>query len=250
MNGSFTTAAPLPRGIALCALSLVVLASSGCVTVYQPLVALQRPVVVDPRLPNFEHTRVLLRCIPGDDFPASDAEVLCRKLGTLFRNQGATVESEVPRNGRGSRLDDAAEKPDLVLDVRSRRLHYDDHPILTVLSALTLTLVPTIVDESFEQAVAIRDAGGMLLVNDVMQARFVRYSGVGVWSVNAVLDLLVRPDEDDLTGDTASEDFSRDFYAQVSQLMVNARIRSKVLHGFDEPAPDVLLPDLQLSSPP
>ncbi len=45
---------------------LIGLLLSGCVTVYEPLVSLQRPVVIDPEVGNFEGQHLLVRCIPGD----------------------------------------------------------------------------------------------------------------------------------------------------------------------------------------
>jgi hypothetical protein len=46
----------------------------------------------------------------------------------------------------------------------------------------------------------------------------------------------VRPSEEELTGEAPARDFSRDFYAQLSQLAFNARVRSDVLRSF-EPRP-------------
>lgn len=225
------------RGVALLLLPWIFIAgaTSGCVTVYQPLVSLQRPVVVDHRQTNFEGLKLLVRCVPGDAMPPADAETLCRNVGTLFRNQGAEVDHEVPREGRGSRFDEEEEKPELIMDIRSRLLHDEDSGALSILSGLTFTLIPTIEEQSFAQDVTIRDGSGSLLASDSLQARFVRYYGAGVWGINALLDVLVRPKEDELTGNVASEDFSRDFYGQLSQLMFNARIRSQVLRGFPSP---------------
>ena len=53
------------RGVRL-VLAVLLGALPGCVTVYQPLQSLQRPVVVDPALPNLEwrKTEVLVRHLP------------------------------------------------------------------------------------------------------------------------------------------------------------------------------------------
>lgn len=214
---------------------LLLAAASGCVTVYQPMVSLQRPVVVDHRLPNFEGTRLLLRCVPGDEMPPADAELLCRKVGILFQNQGAQVEHEVPREGRSSRLAENGQAPHLVLDLRSRRLHQERSGLLLLLSVLTFTVVPSVEEMSFAQEVTVRGPDGSLLASDTFQARFVEYTGIGVWGTNAVLDLLVRPEPERL-GSAAGRDFSRDFYGQLSQMVFNARVRAQVLQGF-EPAP-------------
>ena len=58
-----------------------------------------------------------------------------------------------------------------------------------------------------------------------------RYIGVGVWSVNWVLDSTARAEEDELTGDVASERFSQDLYRQVSQLTFNAKQRLSLTEG-------------------
>lgn len=234
--------APQPRSAISCALRcagalLLLIAGSGCVTFYQPMVSLQRPVAVDPRLPNFEGVKLLVRCIPGDDFTAGDADTLCRKLGTLFRNQGAEVDQEVPRDGR-SRLHDAdAVKPDLVLDVRSRRLHHEYNRALALLSAMTFTIIPTVEEESYEQEVIVRDGSGALLASDTYQARFTEYFGAGIYAVNGAADVFTRPSEEWVVTGAAQRDFSRDFYGQLSQLLFNARVRAQVLRGFEPPPP-------------
>jgi hypothetical protein len=206
---------------------------SGCVTtVYQPLVSLQRPVIIDPQVTNFEGQRLLLRCVPSDYLGPEDSRLLCRRLRTLFTTQGAQVE--VSQGGRTSGEDkEGAARPDLIIELRSRLLHEDNSTLLWVLSGLTLTLVPAITEYSFSQDVTIRDSSGFLLASDNLQARFVRYSGFSVWAVNGVLDLLVRPEAEKLGGDTANRDFSRDFYGQLSQLAFNAHTRSVVMRGFE-----------------
>ncbi|MDY7226590.1 hypothetical protein [Hyalangium rubrum] len=214
---------------------LLAVLSSGCVTVYQPLVSLQRPVVVDPRVANFEGQRMLVRCIPGDYLQPDDAEQLCRNVRSLFANQGAEVEVEVPRAGRSTRDDQGGKKPDLIIDLKARLVHEENSALLWALSGLTLTLVPAITESTFSQEITIRDSSGFLLASDTLQGRFVRYCGVGLWAVNGTLDLLVRSDEEDLTGDAPKKDFSKDFHGQLSQLAFNARMRSWVMRGFEEP---------------
>jgi hypothetical protein len=206
---------------------------SGCVTVYQPLSSLQRPAIVDPRLANFEGMRLLVRCVPGDYLKASDAELLCRRVGALFRNQGAKVETDVPRNGRSSRSLEEGTQPDLVVDLSSRLLHKESSGLLWALTALSFTIVPAFTEYSVAQDVTIRDASGFLLASDSLKARFLEYFGAGRWGVNWVLDTLVRPPEEELTGEAPARDFSRDFYAQLSQLAFNARVRSDVLRSFE-----------------
>jgi hypothetical protein len=212
--------------------------SSGCVTVYQPLVSLQRPVVVDPQLANFEGQRMLVRCIPSDYLQPNDALQLCRNVRALFTNQGAQVETDVPRPGLSARDEQGGPKADLIIDLKARLVHEERSALLGVVSGLTLTLVPAISEFTFAQEVTIRDSSGFQLASDTLQGRFVRYTGIGIWAVNSALDLLVRPDEEELTGDAAKKDFSRDFHRQLSQLAFNARMRSLVMRGFEEPPRD------------
>jgi len=214
--------------------TLLAMLCSGCVTVYQPLVSLQRPVVVDPRVANFEGQRILVRCIPGDYLKPTDALQLCRNVRSLFTHQGAQVETEVPRPGSAGD-EEGGPKADLIIDLRARLVHEESSALLSVASVMTFTLVPSISEFTFAQDVTIRDSSGFQLASDTLQGRFVRYNGVGIWAVNNALDLLVRSDEEDLTGDAAKKDFSRDFHKQLSQLAFNARMRSLVMSGFEEP---------------
>ena len=190
---------------------------------------------MDPRIPNFEGQRLLVRCIPGDYLQPSDADQLCRNVRSLFTKQGAEVEVEVLRPGISARDEPGEPKADLIIDLKARLVHEENSALLWTLSGLTLTLVPAITESTFAQEVTIRDSSGFQLASDTLQGRFVRYTGVGLWAVNSALDLLVRSDAEELTGDVAKEDFSRDFHGQLSQLAFNARMRSWVMRGFEEP---------------
>lgn len=225
---------PLWHAPARAALIVTLATLSGCVTsVYQPLTSLQRPIVVDTEVANFEGLRLLVRCVPGDYVDRAGASLLCRNVATMFRNQGAHVDTDVPRKGREASARDDEVKPDLVIDLKSRLLHEETNPPLRILSILTFTLAPTIEEYSFAQDVTIRDARGALLASDSLQGRIIRYGGFGVWAVNWILDLTVRPDEEELSGDAAKRDFSRDYYGQLTQLAFNARTRQVVLRGFE-----------------
>jgi hypothetical protein len=237
MNRSVAEAGPsvCARGllrVVLPALGLWLL--GGCtMTIYQPLVSLQRPTVVDPQLPNLTGMNLLVRCLPTEYLSTSDSQLLCRKVGTLFRNQGANVETIVPRRGaaRSSTTSEGGEV-DLIVDLSSRLVHKESNGLLTWIAISTMTLVPDIEQFSFAQDVVIRQPDGTLLASDTMQGRFVIYTGIGVWGVNWVLDHLVRQPQDRLTGDAANRDFSGDLYRQLSQSVFNARMRAAVLQGF------------------
>jgi hypothetical protein len=224
---------------ALPVVTLLAVAVTGCVTVYQPLMSLQRPVVVDPQLANFRGRRVLVRCVSDANLKPSDAQALCLKLRGLFAVQGAEVTVEVPVEGMpgGARSSDL--RPDLTIDLRSRLLHEGNNKLLWILSVASLTLVPTIAELTFAQDVTIRDSSGFVLASDSLQGRFINYFGFGVWAVNSTLDFLVRTPEEKLTGRQAHQEFTRDFYRQISQLAFDAHMRSLVLRGFQpQPAPD------------
>jgi hypothetical protein len=218
------------------------LAFSGCLTVYQPMTSLQRPTAIDPREKNFEGTHLLIRCIPGDWADGSESQTLCQNMSTLFANQGAKVDIEVPGESLEGVDDEPIErrpktqapktKPDLIMELTARRLANDNNPLNWIICYATLTLFPAITDVTFAQDVIVKDSDGFLLVRDSLQARFVRYFGIAVWAVNGLMDLIVRPKEEKMLGDAPKRDFSKDFHAHMSQLMLTARTREKVLHSF------------------
>jgi hypothetical protein len=218
--------------ILACALAL----SSGCITVtaYQPLLSLQRPVVIDPEVTNFEGMRLLIRCNSNAVLPPFDAEKLCNKVGTSFTAQGAEVDQEVPRPGsEGGGAGDPSKPPDLTIDIVERSTPpQQDNAWLVVLSAVTLTLVPVVTEYRMAQDIIIRDRSGFLLSTDRVEGRFVEYFGIGFYAVNWALDLLLRGDDDDVMNGAAQRDFSRDYYGQLSQQVFNARVRQQLLRGF------------------
>ena len=209
-------------------------ALSGCVTVYQPLVSLQRPAVINPEHNNFDGLRLMLRCLPTEYTDSGDSEILCQNLRTLFENQGAQVEVEVPESDLPRREETAA-PPDLVIELTSRQLHSENSALQWALCYASATLIPAVTEATFSQDVILRDSDGFLLGQDALQARFVRYFGLGYWAINGLMDLIIRPKEEQLTGGAAKKDFSRDFYAQLSQLTLHARMRQLVLRNFEPP---------------
>jgi hypothetical protein len=222
---------------------------SGCVTVYQPLVSLQRPVPIDHQLANFQGRRLLVRCVPGEYLSPSDAQVLCYKVRSLFAVQGAEVAVEVPIVGRPAGPGQAELEPDLSIELRSRLLHEENSKLLWFLSIASFTLVPTIAEFTFAQEVTIRDSAGFVLASDSLQGRFVKYFGLGVWAVNGALDFLVRAEDEKLTGARAGQEFTRDFYRQISQLTFDAHMRSLVMRGFQPAFPRTTPPPTAAGGP-
>jgi hypothetical protein len=210
----------------------VVAVDAGCaVTLYQPMGALQRPTAVHLDDPTFAETRILVRCLAGEDLPASDAEKVCRQVAQSLRQQGAETETIVPR-----RLDEGlpAEAFDgrgaeLTVEIASRTEHSHDWPLLGAVSVLTLTAIPTVEEYTFVQDITVRARNHTVLTSDTLRARLVTYTGCLVWSVNWLLDWAVRDDDNDISGDLGHKAYSKDFYRQIAQLTRNARVRSDVL---------------------
>ena len=209
---------------------------SGCVTVYQPLVSLQRPQVINPEHNNFDGLRLMLRCLPTDYTDSGDSEILCQNLRTLFANQGAQVEVEVPESDLPAR-EEGTQRPDLVIELSSRMMHSENSALQWMLFYASATLIPAVTEATFSQDVVLRDADGFLLGQDSLQGRFVRYVGIAYWGINWLMDLIVRDKDEQLTGNAAKTDFSRDFYGQLSQLAFHARMKQMVLRSFEPPTP-------------
>lgn len=214
--------------------------ATGCVHVYQPISGLHRPVVVDPQAANFPDLRLTVVCLPSDYVTPGEARLLCQRVGKLFENQGARVTTLTTNLRVGD--DVAAEDPvegggavaaepttDLVLELRARRLHTNNNPLSWVVCFATATLVPAVTENTFAQDVVIRDGTGFLLVSDTLQGRLVRTFGLGTWAGNKLADLFWRAKEDELSGDAAHHDLSADLYRQLSQLVLNAQMRWRVL---------------------
>jgi len=218
----------------LLAVAVVVALLPGCVTVYEPLLGLQRPVVVDMNAPNFEGQKILVRCLPNDHLSPQDMDILCSRTRGVLANQGAEVETSVPRRSgsRAADREEGAAPADLIIELSGRLLHEDNVPILWILSYLSLTLVPAITEFTFAQDVSIRDQEGSLLIADSLQGRIIQYFGAGVWAVNAALDMAVRKEDEKINEDVSKKDLSRDLFGQISQLAFHAKTRARVLRGF------------------
>ena len=203
----------------------------GCLTTYQPLVSLQRPVAIDRRLPNFKGLKMSVRCLPGDNLEPAQAVALCRNVESLFVQQGAVVDVSTQAGGAGER-EPSQKKPDLILELGSRVLQTENAGVLWVLFFLTGSMVPVITSQTIAQDVTVRDPLGFLLAAESYQARFVTYLGLGAWGVNAALNLTVRTKEEEISEDAAKHDFSRDLYDQLAQVAFHAHLRAQVLRGL------------------
>lgn len=227
----------MPLRLASAALGLALLwGASGCtVTLYQPMKGLHRPLVLERSPTTFEGLRVLVRCNAHDDFmPRGDAAKLCRFLSTSFTQQGAESEWVVAQGARFVQPEVFDGKPpDLTLEISSRIEHEYDYPVAQVVSLLSLTAIPSFREQTFSQRVVVLGRDNSVLAEDFYRQRFVQYDGCLVWSLNWVLDWLVRSEENKVSGDVGKKDFARDFYGQTSQLVFNASVRSELL-GLSE----------------
>lgn len=227
------------RGLTLAILALLLsVAASGCVVrVYQPLSGFHRPIVADPRLPNFQDTQLDVHCVPGGILNEQEAGVLCQKVRALFENQGARVRTHLSAGmSEDDEVDEvpseatAASEPrtELSLELRARRVHASQHPISWVLCWGSLSLLPGVVEATFAQDIVIRDGEGFLLLSDSLEGRLVTRFGSGAWLGNAIADLW-RDDEEKVLGEAANRDLSRDLYGQLTQLVFNAKMHAEVL---------------------
>ena len=93
------------------------------------------------------------------------------------------------------------------MELSSRMLHSENSTILWILCWASATLIPAVTESTFSQEVVLRDADGFLLGSDSLQARMVRYFGLGYWGINGLMDLVVRDKDEQLTGGAAKTDF-------------------------------------------
>lgn len=208
--------------------------ASGCMMVYQPVRGLQRPVVVDPTHPNLRDTRIDLVCRPEGGVRLADANVLCQRVGQLFENQGALVNTGVDEDDRG----EAPVEPRAVhlrMQIASRKVNESYHPLTWFLYAASFTVVPAVTEQTFAQDITVRDAAGSLLARETLEGRLVHRYGVGNWVATVLTDLF-RPREQRIGGDAAEEDLSNDVYRQLSQIAFDARVHAQVLR-VAAPAP-------------
>lgn len=211
---------------------------TACVYAYHPMSGLNGPLVIDPTVRNFEGLKLGVHCPPGGDLANADRDRLCRRISTLFENQGAVVETSTdvglapaPDLFAEEGAPPAAPEPgsDLVLLVRSRVLHRENPTLSWIVSLATFTLVPAKEEEAFALDVTVSDNGGFLLVEDSLQGRITRRIGVGTAAVNWTVDRVVRTREERMTHQNAQQELSADLYGHLSQLVFNAQMRSGVL---------------------
>ena len=210
--------------------------SAGCVPIYQPLRGLNTPVVIDTQVQNLAGVRLTVHCVPGGMLTPLTAQELCQKVGVVFENQGALVTTVATPGGLDGGLDDRPEvagsampETDLDLEIRTKVIHQAHNPMLWVLCVLTLTIVPSSTEYTFEHDVVIRDGTGFLLAEETLQGRMVQQFGIAAWAGNGLFNWVWRSDEDDITYATMKQDLSTDLYRQLSQALFNAKMQWLVL---------------------
>jgi len=242
--GTFVPGRAVLRRAVPIALALLLPVVSGCmVRVYQPLSGLHRPVVTDPRMPNFRDTRIDVHCVPGDLLNNQQASALCQKVRVLFENQGAQVrtylsagrtdEDSVEAIGTEGAVG-AAPRTELSVELRARKVHASNHPLSWAFCIASFTVLPGVTESTFAQDLVVRDGSGFLLVSDSLEGRIVTRFGFGPWLGNAIFDLW-RDEPDDVLGEAMSQDLSSDLYRQLTQIVFNAKMHARVL----EQAPPV-----------
>ncbi|MFT5584878.1 MAG: hypothetical protein ACI9VR_002466 [Cognaticolwellia sp.] len=215
------------------ALAGLLLLSTGCVHVYQPMSGLNDPMVIDPGAQNFPDLRLNVVCIQGDLLNRQEATVLCENAGTLFRNQGAQVTTRIGQersySGARAAAEDEEERPvDLTLELTSRKVHTFNDPVSWTLCILSASIVPAVSESSFALDVVIRDGSGFLLATDTMEGRIIKRVGVGTWALEKALDL-TRDEDEKIAKDAAEQNLSADLYGQLTQMVFNAQMQWEVL---------------------
>ncbi len=201
------------RSLRLLGMALLLCAGSttGCIAVYQPMSGLHRPIAVDPTYANFTDLDLTLHCVPGDHLDRGETRSLCRKLGRLFENQGAEVHTLV---GRSPLVDpddepDAAATDALAEKVRPKTaLHVSLRSRVVHQESISIFGWDIVTDYTFAQDVTIRDEHGFLLAKDTLTGRVMMRLGAF---------------------EEAKDEFTRDYYGQISQLAFNAKMRRQVL---------------------
>jgi hypothetical protein len=229
------------RAAAVLALALLAQAT-GCVRIYQPLRGLATPVVIDPQVANLTGVRLTVHCVPGGLLDRLAADELCRKVGVVFENQGAIVTTIAAATGVESGVGEVAEAPqaapetDLLLELRARKIHQAQNPMVWLLCFATLTIVPASTEYTFAQDVVVRDGTGFLLAQETLQGRIVQQFGVAAWVGNGLFNAVWRKPEDEISDDALRRDLSSDLYRQLSQAVFNAKMQWLVLQQAP-PAP-------------
>lgn len=200
---------------ALCVAGLIAALASGCVTVYQPVSGLHRPIAIDIDYANFDGMDIEVHCLPGPVLDKDESQDLCRRVARLFENQGAAVETST-RSGRVAPVDEdlAPDQPPEEAGkpkIRKRNGALDielSHRLIHKEEASRFIFWTRTVEYTFAQDITIRDETGFLLVKDTLVGRFTTRLGFS---------------------SDADEEFSRDYYRLLSQDALNARLRRRVL---------------------
>lgn len=222
--------------------ALLVGLGTGCVHYYQPLEGLNTPVVVDTTALNFTDLALTVHCVPSTGLPP-DGEIkrgihsaMCRKVVTLFENQGAVVtlvETEGLAGDAYSRMEEeeasAERETDLILELRPQHTVVPNNNLSWVLFYASASILPAVSETPMALEVIVRDEGGFLLAQERLEGRVVRHAGFGAWASNALANKTWRNDSDKRDSETASREFSEDFYGQLSQIVLNASMQWRIM---------------------
>jgi hypothetical protein len=217
----------------------------GCTTtVYQPLAALERPIIIDTARPNFKGVAIQLECLATDSIPAASASRLCGIVSRHLENQEAMVtvvrkgdeaiaEEERPeeRPEASSAQKDKSAPIRLQVRLSARRLDESKRTPwwyfpLFAFSFTAYPLVSQIVDE---QRIEVRDASGFLISDTTTQSRFIQYTGVVYWGINSLNNWLFREKTEAINDANMRKQVTRDYLGTLSQTVLNASERVAVL---------------------
>jgi hypothetical protein len=220
------------RGLTLGLLVAYAALANGCwyVTLYQPQKGIHRPIALERSPMTFAGLKVLVRCNASEDMSSDRASWMCGKIADDLERQGATVEWTTPSGARYvEQVTFDGARPDLTVEIESRRDHEYLNTMSCAASAVTCSLAPAVYEVTFSQRIVVFGKDRSVLAEETFRERFVNYWGCGVWSTNHVIDWLFRDDYDDIAGDDSDKRFSEAFYGQIRQMLLNARVRSEVL---------------------
>lgn len=228
------------RIAAACGLVALAVIGLGCGSVstyyYQPLSGFQAPLAVDIRKPNLDGLRIEVRASVSPQLEKTENEgtVLANAVQDFLRNQGAKVsendsDSEKVTNSENQNSPEVSPQAlEMRLEVEVRRPFEQPNTWMWLPWVATFTLLPHKSEYILETEMRLSDGAGFLLSRQIYFARFVRYTSPAYRVLSVLFDFFRKPEEK-ATVARLHQDFTADFYGQMTQQIYNARIRANVL---------------------
>lgn len=247
-RAEFVVLHALPRLSLLLLGAATLTIATGCMRSYEPVSSVHRALVVDTEAPNFTDTHLNVHCVPRDLLINGRSNQLCRAVAQLFENQGAEVETISRwRPPATETADGVAAEPEeeeeeattppravqLNVEIRARQLSKRAHPLSWLACLASFTVVPGIVETTFEQRVKVWDGENFPLLEDRSEGRILVRAGMGAWLSTRLLDQIWRKKQDRLVGMSVTKDLSKDLYTQLTQAVYRAKLLARTV----EPPP-------------